>query len=53
MKGDMRKTRLNRWMWAGCLLALLAGVDSAQAFYNPTTGRWLGRDPIAEPGFLL
>lgn len=22
-----------------------------RAFYNPSTGRWLSRDPIAEPGF--
>ncbi len=31
------------------LLLLLVGFD-AQAFYNPTTGRWLSRDPIEEPG---
>lgn len=31
------------------VLALLA-CDRAQAFYNPSTGRWLSRDPIAERG---
>jgi hypothetical protein len=29
------------------LLGLLVGRD-AQAFYNPSTGRWLSRDPIGE-----
>lgn len=34
------------------LLALLATllVQNAQAFYNPSTGRWLSRDPIEERG---
>jgi RHS repeat-associated protein len=31
------------------LLGLLFGRE-AQAFYNPSTGRWLSRDPIGEPG---
>lgn len=31
------------------LLGLLASRE-AQAFYNPATGRWLNRDPIAEKG---
>jgi hypothetical protein len=31
------------------LFLLLVGFD-AQAFYNPTTGRWLSRDPIEERG---
>lgn len=38
------------------LLVLLLGVflgQKAQAFYNPSTGRWLSRDPITELGFLL
>jgi hypothetical protein len=34
------------------LLLLLVGFD-AQAFYNPSTGRWLNRDPIGEAGFSL
>ncbi len=35
------------------LTLLLLGVSlarEAQAFYNPSTGRWLSRDPIAEKG---
>lgn len=44
------KTRLNHWIWLGCLLLLLMGINSAQAFYNPTTGRWPSRDPIEEEG---
>jgi len=34
-------------------LALLAGLllgQKAQAFYNPSTGRWLSRDPVGERG---
>ena len=31
------------------LLGVLLGRE-AQAFYNPSTGRWLSRDPIAEEG---
>ena len=27
-------------------------VETCQAFYNPSTGRWLNRDPIAEKGGL-
>jgi hypothetical protein len=44
------KTTLHRWMWLGCLVVLLAGINPAHAFYNPTTGRWLSRDPIQEEG---
>jgi hypothetical protein len=32
------------------LLAMLALPFPSHAFYNPTTGRWLSRDPIAETG---
>ena len=35
------------------LILLLLGVSlarEAQAFYNPSTGRWLSRDPIGEHG---
>ena len=37
------------------LLALLgvALIQTAQAFYNPSNGRWLSRDPIEEDGFLI
>lgn len=34
-----------------CLvLVTLTCVPTASAFYNPTTGRWLSRDPIEEDG---
>jgi hypothetical protein len=35
---------------AHCLIAVgaLMLAQSALAFYNPSTGRWLSRDPIAE-----
>jgi RHS repeat-associated protein len=34
------------------LAGLLVGIAPvAQAFYNPSTGRWLSRDPLGEPGF--
>ncbi len=29
---------------------MLFSLDEAQAFYNPSTGRWLNRDPIEERG---
>lgn len=43
----MNKHLLNL-LWSA---ALLLSVDNARAFYNPTTGRWLSRDPIGELGF--
>jgi hypothetical protein len=38
------------------MLAMLLGLllsQDAVAFYNPSTGRWLNRDPINETGFKL
>lgn len=32
------------------VLAAFMVVDSALAYYNPSTGRFIGRDPIGEPG---
>ncbi len=32
-------------------LAVLLASQPALAFYDPSTGRWLSRDPIGEPGF--
>lgn len=32
------------------MLGLLAAVCPVQAFYNPSSGRWLNRDPIGEEG---
>jgi RHS repeat-associated protein len=34
-------------------LIVLFGAGDAFAFYNPSTGRWLSRDPINEPGFKV
>jgi uncharacterized protein RhaS with RHS repeats len=34
------------------MLALASTQFTAEAFHNPTTGRWLNRDPIAERGGL-
>jgi len=36
--------------WTGAVLLWLAFAPLAQAFYNPSTGRWLSRDPIGEKG---
>jgi hypothetical protein len=42
----MNKLALNL-LWAA---ALLLSVDNARAFYNPSTGRWMSRDPLGENG---
>jgi uncharacterized protein RhaS with RHS repeats len=44
------KANLTRKCLAALILGILSLQFSAQAFYNPTTGRWLNRDPIAEEG---
>jgi hypothetical protein len=31
----------------------LLGANTASAYYSPSTGRWLSRDPMGEPGFEL
>lgn len=36
-------------MMLACVLWFTA--HEAQAFYNPSTGRWLSRDPLGEPAF--
>ena len=33
------------------LLVFLSATQLASAFYDPSLGRWLNRDPIREPGF--
>lgn len=43
------KTTIDRWLAALLWLYL---VQAAQAYYNPSTGRWLSRDPIVEKAFL-
>lgn len=37
------------WIVMVLLLEVVLG-QQAQAFYNPNTGRWLSRDPVAEKG---
>ena len=44
------KNKIQRWLWLGCLLLLWLSASPAHAFYNPTTGRWLSRDPLQEGG---
>ena len=46
------ETRKGKWL-TSALLLWLTFVPLAQAFYNPSTGRWLGRDPINEKGFRI
>ncbi len=41
---------LKRWLQLMVILALLSVAGPVQAFYNPSTGRWLSRDPIGEQG---
>src|SRR5262245_19296264 len=36
-----------RWI-AGCILALILTQQAAHAFYDPSLGRWINRDPIEE-----
>jgi len=38
------------WTMLVMLLGLFVWTQSASAFYNPQTGRWLSRDPIEEGG---
>ena len=35
------------------ILFLLLTAQIASAYYCPSTGRWLSRDPISEPGFQI
>jgi hypothetical protein len=37
--------------WLAGMMVWLAVVQTGWCFYNPSTGRWLNRDPIKEPGF--
>ena len=39
----------NLFIWSAVLVAF-AGAYPASAFYNPSTGQWLSRDPIGERG---
>ena len=44
------KTKLNRWLLCCAMWLLLVSALPVHAFYNPSTGRWLSRDPIGEQG---
>lgn len=35
------------------VLACLATIDMAAAYYSPSQGRWISRDPLPEAGFQL
>ncbi len=36
------------------VMSFVCGVSQhSYGFYNPSTGRWLSRDPVAEPGFMV
>lgn len=42
--------KAKRLVWLVLVLGTLVAQE-ANAFYNPTTGRWLNRDPLGEFGF--
>jgi uncharacterized protein RhaS with RHS repeats len=42
--------KTNRTGWSLGILIWLVTIQSGWSFYNPQTGRWLSRDPIAERG---
>ena len=44
------KTFGTKWLISSLLLCL-AAMPLAQAFYNPSTGRWINRDPFHDLGF--
>lgn len=48
MKANHARSRIG---WIS--LALLSSALTAQAFYNPQTGRWLNRDPMHEFSFRM
>jgi hypothetical protein len=43
------KTRRN-WQWWGVIALVVLLRANALAFYDPTVGRWINRDPIEEAG---
>ena len=45
------KTLKQQFIIGGTLLIALWTAQTASAWYDPSTGRWLSRDPIGEPGF--
>lgn len=53
MKGESVMQRRSLFAFTTALFVSLIFVDIASAYYNPRTGRFLSRDPIAEPGAML
>jgi hypothetical protein len=56
MKKNMKlvlSTMIRRMVGVSVLLVVLASAWPAQAFYNPSSGRWLSRDPIEEKGHVV
>lgn len=45
------RTIKQKMISAVVLVITLLTAQTAFAYYNPSTGRWLSRDPIGEPGF--
>lgn len=43
--------RLKGWLFFAVILAWLGAASPVHAFYNPSTGKWLSRDPVIDPGF--
>lgn len=41
-----------RWRWHVMALLVLLWAQTCPAFYNPSQGRWLSRDPVEETGGL-
>jgi hypothetical protein len=41
----------NKILTTAYILAALFVANQASAYYSPSTGRWLSRDPMGEPGF--
>ena len=44
--------KLKRWLRTGVVLVVLVVASPVHAFYNPSTGRWLNRDPLADEQFI-
>jgi RHS repeat-associated protein len=51
MRMTQMKTHSRKLLWLLFLTA--AFVAPAQAFQDPSLGRWLNRDPLGEPGFEI
>ena len=47
----MKTERSNCSFFGVALLIWLAFAPMVQAYYNPSAGRWLSRDPFPEEGF--